>query len=203
MTRRFRYVIVSAIALALLVVGIVVVVFVVGRGNTPRIDSPGSVASLEQIRLGGVEQWVLIRGRDRTKPILVFLHGGPGMPAKYLAHAFQRELERDFVIVHWDRQGAGKSFEAWHEGTPLSVSQTLEDTYELTRNLRERFAQEQVYLVGHSWGSYLGLLAIMATPSTTGRSSAWGNSPGAASRPARCGRHSCPGQSTNVVIRSD
>ena len=141
-----------------------IIEFAVRRPRTPRINGHRSVASLEKVRIGGVEQWVLIRGHDRTKPVLLFLHGGPGMPAMFLAHAFQRGLERDFVVVHWDRRGAGKSFEAALQGPDLSVSQTLEDTYELTRHLRARFSQPQIYLVGHSWGSYLGLLAVSGHP---------------------------------------
>src|SRR5512132_1751373 len=79
------------------------------RGEDGRI-APASVALLEKIRLGGVDQWILIRGRNRGNPLLLFLHGGPGMPAMYLAHAFQRELENSFTVVHWDRRGAGKSY---------------------------------------------------------------------------------------------
>jgi pimeloyl-ACP methyl ester carboxylesterase len=82
----------------------------------------------------------------------------------YLAHAFQRALEHDYVVVHWDRRGAGKSFDALSQISALSVSQTLEDTYELTQILRERFGQQRIYIVGHSWGSYLGLLAVQRHP---------------------------------------
>ena len=164
MRRRSRAVILGVIVVLLLVVGAAAFEFVLTRGETPEIDAPGSIASLEKVRLGGVEQWILIRGRDRTKPVLLFLHGGPGMPAMYLAHAFQRALERDFVVVQWDRRGAGKSFAARSPSSGLTVSQTLEDTYELTRDLRARFAQQRIYLVGHSWGSYLGLLAVHGHP---------------------------------------
>jgi pimeloyl-ACP methyl ester carboxylesterase len=138
--------------------------FVALRGRTPGIDSPRSVSSLERLEIGGVPQWILIRGHDRTRPLLLFLHGGPGMPAMFLAHAVQRDMERDFVVVHWDRRGAGKSFDAMSRSSTLSVSQTLEDTSELTRSLRARFDQERIILVGHSWGSYLGLLAIRRDP---------------------------------------
>jgi pimeloyl-ACP methyl ester carboxylesterase len=82
----------------------------------------------------------------------------------YLAHAFQRELERDFVVVHWDRRGAGKSFDAAEPLETLTVRQTLDDVFELTTTLRKRFNQDRIILVGHSWGSYLGLLAINERP---------------------------------------
>jgi pimeloyl-ACP methyl ester carboxylesterase len=161
---RPRSVLLSLSTVALLGIGGVGLEFVVLRGRTPSIDSPGSITSLEKHEIGGVEQWILIRGHDRSKPVLLFLHGGPGMPAMYLAHAFQRALERDFVVVHWDRRGSGKSLDAWSQMPAVSVSQTLEDTYELTLRLRARFGQERIYLVGHSWGSYLGLLAVHRHP---------------------------------------
>jgi pimeloyl-ACP methyl ester carboxylesterase len=144
--------------------GLIAVEFILMRGDTPKINGVQSIASLEKIELGGAPQWVLIRGYDAAKPVILFLHGGPGMPAMFLAHAFQSGLERDFVVVHWDRRGAGKSFNAALKGGSLTVSRTLEDTFELTRHLRERFSRNRIYLVGHSWGSYLGLLAIRDHP---------------------------------------
>lgn len=159
----------ALVPLAIFVV-FIAVEFVLTRGDTPPVtDSAGrvvsgSVASLEWIELGGVEQAVLIRGRDGTNPILLFLHGGPGMPAMYLAHGFQRDLEEDFVVVQWDRRGAGKSYRRRGSAADLSVRRVLEDAYELTRLLRHRSGRERIYLVGHSWGSYLGMLAISEHP---------------------------------------
>lgn len=162
MKTRRRSVLLGLAAIAFLGVGGAVLEFVVLRGETPNIDFPEAISSLEKHEIGGVEQWILIRGHDRSKPVVLFLHGGPGMPAMYLAHAFQRDLERDFVVVHWDRRGAGKSFDAW--SLHLSVSQTLEDTWELTQKLRARFGDRRIYIVGHSWGTYLGLLAVRGHP---------------------------------------
>lgn len=161
---RFRRILcIFGIIIFLFLLG-VIAKFIIFRGRTPAISAPGSIASLEKLKIEGVEQWILIRGYDRTKPVLLFLHGGPGMPSMYLAHEFQSELERDFVVVHWDRRGAGKSFDAHPQISTFSVRQTLNDTYELTRKLRERFGQQRIYLVGHSWGSYLGLLAVYEHP---------------------------------------
>ena len=139
-------------------------VFFLGRGRTPTIAGDRSIASLEKIRIGGVDQWLLIRGLDRSNPVLLFLHGGPGMPAMFLAHAWQRELERSFVVVHWDRRGAGKSYSAGSDAGALNVRQVLDDTFEVSRLLRQRFGQDRIYLAAHSWGTYLGLLAIREHP---------------------------------------
>jgi pimeloyl-ACP methyl ester carboxylesterase len=132
-------------------------------GRTPAIHGPNSVASLERIRIGGVDQYILIRGNDSSLPVLLFLHGGPGMPAMYLAHAFQNDLEKEFVVVQWDRRGAGKSYREDISST-LTTEQLVADTVELTNMLRARFHQNRIYLVGHSWGSYLGMLVIARHP---------------------------------------
>lgn len=138
-------------------------------GTTPPITDAGTspaehVARLETLRLGGVDQWVLIRGHDRSNPVLLFLHGGPGMPAMYLAHDFQREMERDFTIVHWDRRGAGKSYAAGEDASKLTVQQVRDETVELTEWLKREFGQDRIYLLGHSWGSYLGMLVVRHRP---------------------------------------
>ncbi|MGQ0704398.1 MAG: alpha/beta fold hydrolase [Gemmatimonadales bacterium] len=140
------------------------------RGGTPAIlDETGrrsrrAIAKLEWLELGGVRQAVLLRGADTTKPVVLFLHGGPGMPAMYLAHAFQRPLEHDFVMVQWDRRGAGKSYAARLPAESLTVRRTLADLYDLTELLRVRFHQDRIYLVAHSWGTYLGLVALTEHP---------------------------------------
>lgn len=138
--------------------------FIVTRNTTPVLTGVNAIASLETIELGGVGQSVLIRGHDTDKPIILFLHGGPGMPVMFFSHAVQSELEQDFIVVHWDRRGAGKSFAAAPEGQGLTVSQTIEDTLELTQKLLQRFGQQRLYLAGHSWGTYLGLLAVREKP---------------------------------------
>lgn len=132
-------------------------------GRTPQINAVHGIASLQRIRIGGVDQYVLIRGNDTSLPVLLFLHGGPGMPAMYLAHEFQRPLEKEFVVVQWDRRGAGKSYR--HDiSKTLTSEQLVADTIELTNLLRARFHQDKIYLVGHSWGTYLGMLAIARHP---------------------------------------
>ena len=97
-------------ALFLLTLVLIVSVLWLRPAWTPSITEPDSIASLEQVELNGSLQWILARGKNRSKPVLLFLHGGPGMPAMYLAHAATRELEQDFVMVRWERRDASESF---------------------------------------------------------------------------------------------
>jgi pimeloyl-ACP methyl ester carboxylesterase len=131
--------------------------------TTPILES-GSIARLTSIEVNGDRQYLLIRGRDRENPVLLFVHGGPGMPAMFLAHSFQRELERDFVVVHWDQRAAGKSFRTGIDPASISTSQYLDDLFVVVNQLRDEFGQERIYLLGHSHGSYLGSLAVFQKP---------------------------------------
>lgn len=152
---------------ALAVIGVLVVaalVIVFRPAWTPSVSGPEPIASIEQVTLGGDSQTILIRGRDKSNPILLFLHGGPGMPMMYLAHEFREPLESHFVVVHWDQLGAGKSYRADIDPAKMRVSRMLSDAEELIRYLQQRFGRRQIYLVGHSWGSMLGMLLAERHP---------------------------------------
>jgi pimeloyl-ACP methyl ester carboxylesterase len=129
-----------------------------------RITAPNGVESLEQVTLGGVDQWILIRGEDRSNPILLYLHGGPGNGAIALARAFHRELPKHFITVHWDQRGAGKSYSPDIPTDSMNIQQFVADTRELADILRARFNVPKIFLVGHSWGSMLGALTASRYP---------------------------------------
>lgn len=126
--------------------------------------SAQEIDSLEPVTLGGLEQWILIRGEDTSKPVLLWLHGGPGSPTLPLAHQYDGELLNHFTVVHWDQRGAGKSFDASLSPDAMEIENFVSDAVELTNILRERFQQEKIYIVGHSWGSVLGALTVSSNP---------------------------------------
>ncbi len=130
----------------------------------PPVTSLDGVESLEEVELGGVEQSILIRGADRDNPVLLWLHGGPGVPAMPLAHRYDGELVEHFVVVHWDQRGAGRSYDPGLTEADLTTERYVSDTHELVEKLEGRFGEEKVYLVGHSWGSALGALAVERHP---------------------------------------
>jgi pimeloyl-ACP methyl ester carboxylesterase len=124
---------------------------------------PGSVAKLERIALGGVPQWILIRGRSADSPILLKLHGGPGQ-AEMATVGLNRLLEQDFVVVEWDQRGSGKSAHSIEPTAAMNLEQIVSDTLELSELLLKRFHRKKLILVGHSWGSVVGLKAIQRRP---------------------------------------
>lgn len=123
----------------------------------------GSVAKLERIELGGVFQWILIRGNNVNNPILLKLHGGPGQ-AEMATVGLNRLLEKDFLVEEWDQRGAGKSADSIEPAAAMNLNQIVADTVELTELLLKRFDQKSLFLVGHSWGSVVGLKAIQERP---------------------------------------
>jgi L-proline amide hydrolase len=160
MTFRFRFGRGSRVLLGLMAL---LLVYAFKSFTVPIFES-GSVATLKSIEVNGDRQYLLIRGRSRENPVVLFLHGGPGMPAMFLAHRFQRELERDFVIVHWDQRAAGKSFVTGIDPTTITTSQFLADLFVVVDHLRGEFGRDKIYLLGHSHGSYLGILAATRNP---------------------------------------
>jgi len=134
-----------------------------GSGGTPAIRNekgdivPGSIAVLDKIDMGGMDQGILIRGRDIDNPILLWLHGGPGSSQMPITHEYDKELEKEFVMVHWDQRGAGKSNPPGFDEKSMTYARFIADGHQLTGYLKERFNKEKIYLLGHSWGSQLGI----------------------------------------------
>ena len=140
------------------------------RAHTPPIlgedgqPMPNSIASLEKVKLGGVNQWLILRGQDVNKPVLLFLSGGPGASEAGRVLRFNQELEKHFVVAIWEQRGCGKSYPALNPKSDLTVSQYVDDLIELTDLLRARFDEQKIYLVGHSWGTIIGVRAVQARP---------------------------------------
>ena len=128
------------------------------------IVEANGIEILEEIEIGGVKQWIQVRGRDRNNPILLFLHGGPGAGWLAIAHTFQDSWEEKFTVVQWEQRGAGKSYNKTIPRSSMTLDQMNSDTVEMVQYLRNRFNKEKIFLLGHSWGSILGIHAIKNHP---------------------------------------
>ncbi len=131
---------------------------------TAAIVSQNGIASLEPVMLGGVEQWILIRGHDVDNPVLIYLHGGPGSPAIFYGRFAFGGLEERFTVVTWDQRGCGKSYSPTVDAQSITLEQLLSDTRELIAMMRERFETDAVYLMGASFGSALGVFTARDYP---------------------------------------
>lgn len=121
----------------------------VGLGQSP-IDSE------ETVTIGGIKQYITITGNDRSLPLLLFLHGGPGGSVMGYADRFTDKLRKHFVVIQWDQRDTGRTLALNGSPVPLSLSLFQNDTRELIDTLLRRFGREKLYLAGHSWGTALG-----------------------------------------------
>jgi proline iminopeptidase len=124
------------------------------------ITSPTGINSLESVRIGGIDQWIQVRGQDVNNPILLFIHGGPGIAFIPLAGAWQGPWEKYFTVAQWDQRGAGKTYASNDkelQRKTMSVPQMEQDTVDVANYLRARFKREKIFVLGHSWGTILGL----------------------------------------------
>ena len=140
------------------------------RGRTPPFRGPngeilpGSIAEIAYLRLGGLDQWVMIRGESVANPPLILLHGGPGFPEMRLFRTFNAPLERSFTVVYWEQRGTNKSFDRKIPTSSMTVAQFIVDLDDLVQAVRKRLGKDKVVIYGHSWGSVLGVLYAARFP---------------------------------------
>lgn len=116
------------------------------------------------VDIGGVEQNIRIRTTDETLPVILFLHGGPGVCDRHWVLLEQSSLTDTATIVCWDQRGAGLSYYKNMSKESLSLDRMIEDAHEVLLYLKNRFRRKKIYVVGHSWGSLLGTLLSQRYP---------------------------------------
>jgi pimeloyl-ACP methyl ester carboxylesterase len=108
--------------------------------------------------------WLLLRGADKSAPAVLWLHGGPGGAESPLFRLYNRTLEARFVVGYWDQRGAGRSYDADADPARLTIDQHLKDLDQIVDYVCAELGVTQVALIGHSWGSALGLLYAKRHP---------------------------------------
>ncbi|MBS4199236.1 alpha/beta fold hydrolase [Bacillus sp. FJAT-49732] len=129
-----------------------------------KIDKENAISELFPLTIGNHKQWIYIRGENEKKPVLLMIHGGPGAAQIGFIRKFQQEFEKYFVVVNWDQRGSGLSYNKKIPPETMTIARFVDDAIELTNYLRKRFKQEKIYLIGHSWGTIIGLLAVNKEP---------------------------------------
>lgn len=130
------------------------------------INSAKGINEASYVRIGGIEQWVTIRGQDRVNPVLLFLHGGPGDVTNPWTFIIFARWEAHFTVVQWDQRGAGRTLRK--TGPAVASTMTLDrmaqDGIELTEYLRQRLGKDKIVVVAHSFGTILALRMVRARP---------------------------------------
>ncbi|MBL8152857.1 MAG: alpha/beta hydrolase [Anaerolineae bacterium] len=123
-----------------------------------------SIYEKAHLEVNGVQQGMFLTGANTSKPVLLFLHGGPGMPTYFLNAVYPTGLDEIFTVCWWEQRGSGLSYSADLPRETITVEQLLLDAEAVTNAMRRRFGQEKIYLMGHSWGSFLGIQLAARAP---------------------------------------
>ena len=126
--------------------------------------TPGSIAELTTVDVNGHDHTMLIRGHSIENPVLLFLAGGPGGSEMGAMRNHLPGLEERFTVVTWDQRGTGHAYDRLDPTNTLTLDSAVDDTLAVTDYLRDRFAQDKIYVLGQSWGSTLGVLAVQERP---------------------------------------
>ena len=126
--------------------------------------SADSIYSLEKINLGGVPQTILITGKDPSKPLLLFVHGGPAFSEIGLVRKYDRDLDKYFIVVNWDQRGTNLSYDPSIPRSSMTMNQIVADGHELITLLKKRFHRRKIFLLGHSWGSAVAMILASKYP---------------------------------------
>jgi pimeloyl-ACP methyl ester carboxylesterase len=135
--------------------------------NARKIVSPQGVEDGRAIAVNGTQQWISVRGKDRRNPILLVLHGGPGSPELPDTWTFQTPWEDFFTVAQWDQRGAGKTYSLNDPkivAPTMTLPQMVSDTEEVITYLQRTYGKKKIVLIGHSWGSVLGVMIAQKHP---------------------------------------
>ena len=137
-------------------------------------DIKSEINVAQYVLIGGVSQWITIKGKDCSNPIVLMVHGGPGIPLSKYHDSLYQEFEEEFTIVHWDQRGSGRTYLAQLESdkltldmitnNQLSVNLLVNDGLEVTDYIRKILGQEKIIISGASWGSFLATKMVNAAP---------------------------------------
>ncbi|OQR56489.1 alpha/beta hydrolase [Bacillus sp. CDB3] len=131
---------------------------------TSQIKGKNSISTLEQVEINGSGHEIMIRGKDKKNPVILFIHGGPGSSEIPYAQKYQDLLEEKFTVVNYDQRASGKSYHFFEDYSNLSSDLLVEDLLAMTDYVSKRLGKEKVILIGHSYGTYIGMQAAYKAP---------------------------------------
>jgi pimeloyl-ACP methyl ester carboxylesterase len=136
-------------------------------GEVQKVTASNGIDEAKAVTIGGIPQWITVRGRDRRNPILLLLHGGPAAPELPTRYLFEAPWTDYFTVVEWDQRGAGKTYAL---NDPAKIAPTLTedrmvaDAEELVAYLRTTYGKQKIFVMGHSWGTILGMRVAQDKP---------------------------------------
>ena len=136
-------------------------------GGARAIVTADGISEQGLVPIGGIPQWISVRGRHKSNPLLLFLHGGPAFTVSPVSFYYMRDWEEQFTVVQWDQRGAGKTYAASDPEKikdTMTVDRIVADAEELIGYLRQKYGKDRIVLMAHSFGTLLGLKLAQRHP---------------------------------------
>ena len=132
-----------------------------------RIVAPEGVQETYKASIGGIAQWINVRGQDKSNPMILFVHGGPASPTMPTTWQWQRPVEEYFTVAHYDQRGVGKTLRANEVeavADTIHIDRFVDDAIEVAEHLRAKYGKDKLILAGHSWGTIIATRAALKRP---------------------------------------
>lgn len=155
--KRKMFILLIILGIILVLTALAIAVCRAYHSNKAKIDTENAIQESIYVEIGGIEQYLQIRGENSQNPVILWLHGGPGFPLTTLNYFYQTDLEKDYTVVCWEQRGCGRTYYRNESSGKMDIEQMLSDTDEIIDYLRERFGKDKIIIIGQSWGTVLGM----------------------------------------------
>lgn len=160
---------IALVVLGIIVIALIILLYLSPGKTSPMLDAngnvkPNSIGTVEQPVIGGIAQTLIIRGENIDNPVLLFVHGGPGMPTFPFIKEQFKGMEKLFTVCYWEQRGAGRSYSQSISPESMTLEQLTADGVEVSRYLTQKFHKQKIYILGHSWGTLLASFIIHKQP---------------------------------------
>ena len=132
-----------------------------------KIVAPEGIQESYAVTIGGIQQWIYVRGQDTSNPIILFVHGGPASPVSPVMWMFQRPIEEYFTVINYDQRASGKTYrtnDTTDLGKTIHIPQYVNDAIELATFIKQKYNKRKLILIGHSWGTIVAMNAALKRP---------------------------------------
>ncbi|AZA76634.1 alpha/beta hydrolase [Chryseobacterium sp. G0186] len=131
------------------------------------IVGPNGIQERYKATVGGVQQWVYVRGQNKGNPVILFVHGGPASPIAPVMWMFQRPIEEYFTVVNYDQRASGKTYNANDTlalKNTININQYVDDAIQMAELIKKKYNKKKLILIGHSWGTIISMKAALKRP---------------------------------------
>ena len=148
----------------ILIVLIVLTVLIILPPSSGKLPKGHSLSEKTVLEVDGAELGLIILSDNTDNPVLLVCGGGPGIPQYLLESLYPSVLPEYFTVCYFDYRGTGLSYDKNTDPDSMTTDRYIEDTLRVTEYLKERFGQDKVYIMGHSFGTYIALTVVNRHP---------------------------------------